>query len=122
MQGIGGLGHLTIQYAAKAGYKVAALSRSADKEAFARKLGARYFLVGTAAEQAEKLAALGGAKAIMCTAPSKESIGPLIGGLDVLGKLLILAVAGDVEVSTGAMVCAFAVDFTCVGDARLNSG
>nr|POE52196.1 alcohol dehydrogenase patd [Quercus suber] len=102
--GLGGLGHLALQYASKFGYRVVALSRDNKKEAFARKLGATEYISGSPEEQGAALAKLGGAACIMCTAPIQDSIGPLISGIGPLGKLLIVSVAGDVPISTVALV------------------
>lgn len=91
IQGLGGLGHLAIQYANKFGYRVVALSRSADKEKFARELGAHEYIDGSKVDQGEALQKLGGAAMIVVTATSAKTIPPLIKGLSMLGKLLILA-------------------------------
>lgn len=91
VQGLGGLGHLAIQYASKMGYRVVALSSSGAKEQFARDLGASEYIDGSKEDHAEALQKLGGAAMIVSTAPSPETIGKLVGGLDILGKLLILA-------------------------------
>ncbi|KAI4232762.1 MAG: hypothetical protein L6R40_007308 [Gallowayella cf. fulva] len=91
VQGLGGLGHLAVQYASKMGYRVVALSSSGAKEKFAKDLGANDFIDGSKEDHAEALQALGGASLIVSTAPSPETIGKLVGGLGLLGKLLILA-------------------------------
>lgn len=91
IHGLGGLGHLAIQYANKFGYRVVALSRDSKKEEFARKLGAHEYIDASKVDQAEALQKLGGASLIVSTAPSAEIINPLIKGLGVLGKLLILS-------------------------------
>jgi D-arabinose 1-dehydrogenase-like Zn-dependent alcohol dehydrogenase len=95
IQGIGGLGHLAIQFAAKMGYRVAALSSSESKKDLALKLGAHDYLDGSKVDQAEELNKLGGAKVIVCTAPNSEVINKLIGGLGVDGTLLVLAAMPD---------------------------
>lgn len=91
VQGLGGLGHLAIQYASKMGYRVAALSSSGAKEQFAKDLGANHYIDGSKEDQAEALQKLGGASMIVSTSPSPENMGMLVGGLGILGKLLILA-------------------------------
>lgn len=91
IQGLGGLGHLAIQYAAKMGYRVVALSRDAKKEKFARQLGADEYIDASKADQGEQLQKLGGASLIVATAPSADAITPLLKGLGILGKLLILS-------------------------------
>jgi len=105
IQGIGGLGHLAIQFAAKMGYRVAALSSSESKKDLALKLGAHDYLDGSKVDQAEELNKLGGAKVIVCTAPNPEVINKLIGGLGVDGTLLVLAAMPDpISVSSIAMI------------------
>lgn len=91
IQGLGGLGHLAIQYAAKMGYRTVALSTSGSKEKFARDLGATDYIDGSKEDHAEALQKLGGAALIVSTSPVPSSIGKLVGGLGNLGKLLILA-------------------------------
>jgi D-arabinose 1-dehydrogenase-like Zn-dependent alcohol dehydrogenase len=121
VQGLGGLGHLAIQYANKFGYRVVALSRDSQKEKFARDLGAHEYIDGSKVDQGEALQKLGGASLIVVTAPNPKVISPLMKGLGIMGKLLILAgrfwsighhctrltagiAAGEVPVDTGAMV------------------
>lgn len=91
IQGIGGLGHLAIQYASKFGYRVVAISRDSDKETFARKLGADEYIDASKGDTGEQLQKLGGASLIVATAPSADAITPLLKGLGILGKLLILS-------------------------------
>ena len=91
VQGLGGLGHLAIQYAAKMGYKVVALSSSASKEDFARDLGASEYLDGSRVKHSEGLQKLGGAALVVSTAPVPALMGELQGGLAPLGKLLLLS-------------------------------
>ncbi|RDX57414.1 GroES-like protein [Lentinus brumalis] len=91
VQGIGGLGHLGIQFARTMGYRVIALSSGPSKEALARELGAHEYIDGSKVDQAKALQALGGAKVIMCTAPNAESIQQLLPGLGIDGTLLLLA-------------------------------
>lgn len=92
VSGIGGLGHLAVQYAKKAGYEVAAISRGADKEQLARKLGAHHYIDSEKEDPAEALKALGGAKVILATAPNAKTISSLMGGLGINGELIIAAV------------------------------
>lgn len=91
IQGLGGLGHLGIQYANKFGYRVIALSRGGDKEKFARQLGAHQHIDTSKADGGEALKALGGAALVVTTNPSAELIPGLLTGLGPLGKLLILS-------------------------------
>ncbi|KAI4186224.1 MAG: hypothetical protein L6R41_003611 [Letrouitia leprolyta] len=104
IQGLGGLGHLAIQYAAKMGYRVVALSRDAKKEKFARQLGADEYIDASKADQGEQLQKLGGASLIVATAPSADAITPLLKGLGILGKLLILSIPGQIPVDTAVMI------------------
>lgn len=91
IQGLGGLGHLAVQYASKSGYRVVALSSSGAKEQFARDLGAHEYIDGSKEDHAEALQKLGGASLILSTAPNPAVIGKLVNGLGLLGKLVILA-------------------------------
>lgn len=104
VQGIGGLGHLAIQYAAKLGYRVVAISRGSDKEAYARQLGAHEYIDTDKGDAGEALKQLGGASLIVTTSPKADTISPLLTGLGMFGKLLLLSVPGDVTVNTGNMV------------------
>ncbi|OAG01986.1 alcohol dehydrogenase 1 [Paraphaeosphaeria sporulosa] len=104
VQGLGGLGHLAIQYAARFGYRVVAISRGGDKEAFARELGAHEYIDSSKGDAGEALQNLGGAKLVVTTSPSADVISPLLKGLGILGKLLILSVPGEVPVNTGVML------------------
>ena len=81
IQGVGGLGHLGIQFANKFGYKVAAVSRGADNAALARKLGAHHYIDSQASNPAEELKKLGGARVILATAPSGKAMTALFDGL-----------------------------------------
>ena len=91
VQGIGGLGHLGIQYAAKMGFRTVAVSRGADKEELARQLGAHAYVDTAKTTAAEGLNALGGADLVLATAPHGAAIADAFGGLKARGKLLIVA-------------------------------
>jgi D-arabinose 1-dehydrogenase-like Zn-dependent alcohol dehydrogenase len=93
VQGIGGLGHLAIQYAARMGFRTVALSRGADKEALARELGAHAYVDTQVESAGDGLKRLGSADLVLATAPHSESIAATIGGLKSRGKLLIVAAA-----------------------------
>ncbi len=93
VQGVGGLGHLGIQYAHRMGFATVALARGRDKEALATKLGARHYIDSAAGSAAEALQKLGGARLILATAPEAKSISALVGGLAPGGRLLIVAAA-----------------------------
>jgi D-arabinose 1-dehydrogenase-like Zn-dependent alcohol dehydrogenase len=90
VQGIGGLGHLGIQYAAKAGYRTVGIGRGPENAALAKKLGAHTYIDTKATNPAEALQKMGGAKVILATAPNAKAMSELIGGLGVGGKLLVV--------------------------------
>jgi len=90
IQGIGGLGHLGIQFASKFGYRVAAVSRGKENEQLARKLGAHIYVDSAAGSPAEALQKLGGARVILATAPSGKSMSGLINGLGPGGKMVVV--------------------------------
>jgi alcohol dehydrogenase/propanol-preferring alcohol dehydrogenase len=91
IQGLGGLGHLGVQYARAMGFEVVALSRGKDKEEFAGKLGAHHYVDTTEPESTSRLQELGGARVILATAPHAKSISALVPGLGLEGCLLIVA-------------------------------
>ncbi len=93
VQGVGGLGHLGIQYAQRMGFRVAALARGQDKQPLAVKLGARHYLDSAAGDPAESLQKLGGARVILATAPDAKSISGLVRGLGRNGTLLVVGAA-----------------------------
>lgn len=100
IQGLGGLGHLGVQYANKLGFKTVALSRGKDKEQLAHELGAHVYIDTANSNVSEELMKLGGAKVILATAPSSKAISQLVDGLAKRGKLLIAAASGEpLEVS-----------------------
>jgi propanol-preferring alcohol dehydrogenase len=101
VQGIGGLGHLAIQYANRMGFHTVALSRGKDKEELARKLGAHDYIDAAAQDEVGALQRLGGADVILATAPSGKAIESVINGLAGRGKLMIVAAAPD-PISFGA--------------------
>jgi D-arabinose 1-dehydrogenase-like Zn-dependent alcohol dehydrogenase len=90
VQGIGGLGHLGIQYARQMGFRTAAVGRGADKEALARKLGAQEYIDTNTVAPADALQKLGGAQVILATAPDSKSISALVDGLGGNGTLLVV--------------------------------
>ncbi|KAI8198184.1 hypothetical protein KHU50_008884 [Colletotrichum sp. SAR 10_65] len=100
IQGLGGLGHLGVQYANKMGYKVAVLSSDSSKKEFATKLGAHEYIDTSAEDPVKRLQELGGAALIVATAPHAKAISPLTGGLMPGGKLLVLAPVGKLEVDS----------------------
>ena len=90
VQGIGGLGHLGIQYARQMGFRTVAIGRGGDKQALARKLGAHEYIDTSTGSPAEALQKLGGAKVILATAPDSKSMSALMDGVGANGKLLIV--------------------------------
>jgi D-arabinose 1-dehydrogenase-like Zn-dependent alcohol dehydrogenase len=90
VQGVGGLGHLGIQYAAKAGYRVVGIGRGPENATLAKKLGAHKYIDSKAVNAAEELQKMGGAKVILTTAPNAAAQQEMIGGLGVDGVLLIV--------------------------------
>ena len=95
VQGIGGLGHLGIQFASKFGYKVAAIGRGHENAALAKKLGASVYIDSQATNAAAELQKLGGAQVIIATAPSGKAMSSLIDGLGPNGKLVVIGAAFD---------------------------
>src|SRR5205814_6570644 len=100
VQGIGGLGHLGIQFAQKFGYKVAAIGRGAENSNLAKKLGASVYIDSNATNAAEELQKLGGARVILATAPNAKSMTALIDGLGANGTMIVVGATPDpIEVS-----------------------
>ncbi|MDX1586980.1 MAG: alcohol dehydrogenase [Balneolaceae bacterium] len=100
VQGIGGLGHLGVQYAHKFGCEVAALSRGTDKKKLAQELGADHYIDTEAGDASEELQKLGGAKVILATAPNSKTISSVVDGLSIDGTLMVVgAVAEPMEIS-----------------------
>jgi D-arabinose 1-dehydrogenase-like Zn-dependent alcohol dehydrogenase len=93
--GIGGLGHLGIQFANKFGYKVAAIGRGSENTALAKKLGAHVYIDSQATKPAEELQKLGGAQVILATAPSSKAMSEVIDGLGPNGKLVVIGATLD---------------------------
>jgi D-arabinose 1-dehydrogenase-like Zn-dependent alcohol dehydrogenase len=93
VQGIGGLGHLGIQYANKFGYRVAAIGRGPKNADLARKLGAHVYIDSSATDVVRELQAMGGAQVIVTTAPDAKAMSTLIDGLRPTGKLMVLGAA-----------------------------
>ena len=105
VQGIGGLGHLGIQYANKFGYKVAAIGRGPQNAALARKLGATVYIDSQAVKPAEALQKLGGAQVIVATAPNSKAMSELVDGLGPNGKLMVIGSTFEpIEVSPAQLI------------------
>src|SRR6202167_1490955 len=108
VQGIGGLGHLGIQFASKFGYKVVAIGRGSENAALAKKLGANVYIDSKSTNAAQALQKLGGAQVILATAPSSKAMSELIDGLGPNGKLMGAGVsvgpieANQVQLITGS--------------------
>ncbi|HXT75825.1 MAG TPA: alcohol dehydrogenase [Candidatus Eisenbacteria bacterium] len=103
--GVGGLGHLGIQFANKFGYQVVGISRGKQSEPLARKLGAHMYIDSSATNAAEELKKLGGARVILSTAPSGKAMASLVDGLGANGRMLVIGAGPDpIEVQTGTMI------------------
>jgi D-arabinose 1-dehydrogenase-like Zn-dependent alcohol dehydrogenase len=98
--GIGGLGHLGIQFAAKMGFNTIAIGRGKDKEELVRKLGAKHHIDSKSQNPVEELGKLGGAKIILGTVPSGKAMSEVLGGLAINGKLIMIGASEEpLEVS-----------------------
>jgi len=105
VQGIGGLGHLGIQFARKFGYSVAAIGRGPQNAALAKKLGADVYVDSAATDPAAELQKLGGARVILATAPSGKAMSALIGGLGANGTLVVVGASADpIEVAPSVLL------------------
>ncbi len=102
--GLGGLGHLGVQFSAKMGFKTVGIARGKDKEALARKLGAWHYIDSQTQDPAAELAKLGGAKVILATVTNGEAMTATLGGLGVNGTLLVVGAPKSVEVSPGLLI------------------
>jgi D-arabinose 1-dehydrogenase-like Zn-dependent alcohol dehydrogenase len=99
VQGLGGLGHLGVQFAAKMGFRTVAIARGADKASLAASLGAHRYVDSQAQDPAAALAAMGGAKVILATVTDGDAMSAVQGGLGVEGTLLVLGAAASLAVS-----------------------
>ncbi len=105
VQGIGGLGHLGIQYANKFGYKVAAVGRGPENAELAKKLGAHVYIDSVATNAAQELQKLGGARVILATAPNSKAMSELIDGLGPNGTLMVVGATFDpIEVTPAQLI------------------
>ena len=95
VQGIGGLGHLGVQFANKFGYRTVAIGRGAENAALARKLGAALYIDTQSSNAVDELQKLGGARVILATAPSSRAMSELIGGLGPNGELMVVGATND---------------------------
>ncbi len=105
--GMGGLGHLGVQFANKLGYRTVAIARGGDKEALARKLGAHHFIDNAKDDVAAALNRLGGARTVLATITSAKAMTPVIDGLAVRGRLVVVGVdAEPIQVSPLQLISA----------------
>jgi D-arabinose 1-dehydrogenase-like Zn-dependent alcohol dehydrogenase len=95
VQGIGGLGHLGVQYARQMGFRTFAIGRGKDKEALARKLGATHYVDAGAGDPAAELQKFGGAQVILATASDSKSMSAVVNGLSSRGKLIVVGAGAD---------------------------
>ena len=95
VQGVGGLGHLGVQFARHMGFRTVAIGKGRDKEKLAKELGAHVYVDTAVEDAAAVLQRMGGARGILATAPSGGAMGPLVSGLAVRGKLIVVGVPGD---------------------------
>jgi D-arabinose 1-dehydrogenase-like Zn-dependent alcohol dehydrogenase len=105
VQGIGGLGHLGVQYARRMGFRVAAIARGAEKAPLARELGAHHYIDSRSEDPVAALQALGGARVILATASDSKSMSPLFGGLAPRGRMIVVGASSDpIEVNSLQML------------------
>ena len=100
IHGVGGLGHLGIQFAARQGFRTVAVNRGRDKEPLARSLGAHDYIDSEAGDPAQALQAMGGAKAIIATVTSADAMQAISGGLGVNGVMMVIGAVGDLTVDS----------------------
>ncbi len=93
--GIGGLGHLAVQYAAKMGFRTVAIARGSDKEPLAKQLGAKTYIDSSTQDVGAELTKLGGAKLVLSTVTSAKALEPMVGGLGIDGQLWIVGAAHE---------------------------
>src|SRR5213595_4161423 len=96
--GIGGLGHLGVQFAAKMGFNTVAIARGKDKEPLAKKLGARHYIDSQSSDPAAELSKLGGAKVVIATVTNGDAMASVLGGLGPNGTLIVIGAAGPLPV------------------------
>lgn len=103
--GVGGLGHLGVQFASKLGFETVAIARGREKEELARELGARHYIDSTEQDPAKELAALGGAKVVLATVTNPQAMTAVIGGLGVRGTLLVVGASmNPIEVPPAMLI------------------
>jgi alcohol dehydrogenase len=104
VHGVGGLGHLGIQFSAHQGFRTVAVNRGRDKEALARSLGAHAYIDSEAQDPAQALQAMGGAKAIIATVTSAGAMQAISGGLGVNGTMMVIGAVGEMTVDSLALL------------------
>ncbi len=97
--GLGGLGHLGVQFAARMGFRTVAIARGADKEPLAKKLGASHYIDSAATDPAVELTKLGGAKVVLATVTDSPAMAATVGGLGPHGTLMVIGAGGPLTVS-----------------------
>jgi D-arabinose 1-dehydrogenase-like Zn-dependent alcohol dehydrogenase len=103
--GLGGLGHLGVQFAAKMGFKTIAIARGSDKKPLAKQLGAHHYIDSQAQDAAAELVEMGGAKIILATVTNGQAMSAVLGGLGINGKLLVLGAPHEpLEVAAGLLI------------------
>ena len=103
--GVGGLGHLGIQFASKMGFRTIAIARGKDEENLVKRLGAKQYIYNRSQNAVEELGKLGGAKVILATAPSGKAMSQILGGLAVDGKIVIIGASDEpIEVPTSLFI------------------
>jgi D-arabinose 1-dehydrogenase-like Zn-dependent alcohol dehydrogenase len=102
--GVGGLGHLAVQFAARSGFRTVAIARGKDKEPLARELGAVRYIDSQAQDPAAELRNLGGAKVILATVTNGDAMAAVVGGLGTNGALMVIGAAPSLTVSPGLLL------------------
>jgi D-arabinose 1-dehydrogenase-like Zn-dependent alcohol dehydrogenase len=102
--GLGGLGHLGVQYAAKMGFRTVAIARGADKAEFAKKMGAAAYIDSQAQDPSAELQKLGGAKVVLATVTNADAMTAVMGGLGVMGVFMIVGAVPKLEVPSLQML------------------
>jgi D-arabinose 1-dehydrogenase-like Zn-dependent alcohol dehydrogenase len=100
VHGVGGLGHLGIQFAARQGFRTVAVNRGRDKEALARSLGAHEYIDSAADDPAAALLAMGGAKAILATVTNPQAMEAIVGGLGANGTMMVIGAVGNITINS----------------------
>ena len=106
VHGIGGLGHLAVQFASKMGYRTIAIARGKDKEEMARNLGASHYIDGATQDPAAELTKLGGAKAIIATVTDGDAMSSVVSGLGPAGTMMVIGAADPFPVSPVTLLSA----------------